>query len=92
MGLLASNLIKWLGIFLIVLVFMPIFNYGGSSEPIWAFLVDINWEVGLHLNKYSTNQMEIGVSVAIFQLVIGSLLIIVGGLWSRSIKMEMGLP
>ena len=91
MGLLASNLIKWLGIFLIVLVFMPIFNYGGSSEPIWALLVDLNWENGLNLNQYSTNRMEIGVSLAIFQMVIGSLLIIIGGLWGRSIKIEMGI-
>ena len=91
MGLVSSNLVKWLGIFLIVLAFMPIFNYGGPSEPIWAFLVHINWESGLQLSRYSTNRMEIGVSVAIFQLIIGSLLIVAGDLWSRSIKLEMGL-
>ena len=91
MGFVSSNLVKWLGIFLIVLVFMPLFNYSGTSEPIWAYLVNINWESGLNLSRFSTNRMEIGVSVAIFQSIIGSLLIIAGELWSRSIKMELGL-
>ena len=91
MGLLSSNLVKWFGIILIVLVFMPLFNNGGPSEPIWAFLVDINWESGLNLNQFSTNRMEIGIYVAIIQSMIGSILIIAGELWSRSIKMDMGI-
>ena len=91
MGLISSNLIKWLGIFSIVLVFMPLFSNGGPSEPIWSYLVYINWENGLNLSRFSTNRMEIGISFAIFQSIIGSLLIIAGELWSRSIKIELGL-
>ena len=53
MGFVSSNLVKWLGIFLIVLVFMPLFNYSGTSEPIWAYLVNINWESGLNLSRFS---------------------------------------
>jgi hypothetical protein len=91
MGYVSSNIIKWVGIVLIILLFMPIFNYGGSSEPIWAFFVDINWESGLNLNRYSGNQMEIGIYLAIFQFIIGFLLAILGSLGARAAKIEIGI-
>ena len=91
MGYLSCNIIKWFGMGLLILIFMPIFNYGGLLKPVWAFFVDMNWESGLNLSRYYTNRMEIGIYIAIFQFVVGFLLAMLGSLWARAIKMEMGL-
>ena len=86
-----GNIIKWIEILLIIFVFIPIFSCGGLFKPIWAFFVYLNWESGLNLSRYSNNQMEIGIYVAIFQHIIGMLFAVVGSLFARAAKMEMGL-
>ena len=85
------SVIKWLGIFLLVMIFIPIVNYNESLKPVWAFLVDINWEEGLFLQRYSDNRMELGIYIAMFEFIIGILLMMIGLFCENSIKMELGL-
>ena len=85
------SVIKWIGIFLLVMIFIPIVNYNEALKPVWAFLVDINWEEGLHLHQYSDNRTEIGIYIAMFEFIIGILLMLIGLFCENSIKMELGL-
>jgi len=85
------NLIKWLGILLLVFIFIPIVNYNESLKPVWAFLVDINWDEGLNLHRYSSSRMEVGISIAIFEFLIGFLLTVIGLLCESGAKSDLGL-
>ena len=85
------SVIKWIGIFLLVMIFIPIVNYNEALKPFWAFLVDINWDKGLFLHQYSDNPMEVGIYIAMFEFIIGLLLMLIGLFCENSIKMELGL-
>jgi len=91
MGYISYNIAKWAGIGMIILIFIPIFNYGGSPEPLWLFFVDMNWDSGLNLSRYSSNQMELGIYMAIFQFIMGFILATFGSLGARAVRTEMGI-
>ena len=87
-----GNLVKWIGIVLIILTFLPVFRYQGSTpEPIWAYLIDLNWETGLEISQFFPTQTEVDTSAAIFQLLFGTILIIMGKLMESSFKNAIGL-
>ena len=87
-----GNLVKWMGIVLIILTFLPIFSYqGGTPEPIWDYFIDLNWEAGLEIGQFFPTQAEVDTSAALFQLLFGTVLIIMGKLMENSFKTAMGL-
>jgi hypothetical protein len=82
-------LLKWIGIFIILLIFIPIFSYNTSMEPIWAYLVYINWEKGLKLNQYAKNQFNLAIYLAIMQFIFGSMLALLGNIMASEFKSKI---
>jgi hypothetical protein len=81
--------LKWIGIIILLLIFIPIFNYNSSLEPIWAYLVYSNWEKGLNLNQYSQNQFNLAIYIAIMQLIFGFVLVLFGSILASEFKSKI---
>ncbi len=85
-----GNIIKWIGIIIILFIFIPIFSSDGSFEPIWLYLLKINWEKGLRISQYSSNVIEFGFTVAFLQLVIGLFFVLIGNSMINEFKARLG--
>jgi hypothetical protein len=84
-----GNTIKWIGIIIILMIFLPIFNYKGAIEPIWAYLTHANWEAGLNIGKFYRSELEFGISIAVIQLLLGVFLILIGNSMAREFSVRL---
>jgi hypothetical protein len=84
-----GNTIKWIGIIIILMIFLPIFNYKGAIEPIWAYLTHTNWETGLRIGQHYSSDLQFGISIAILQLLIGIFLILIGNSMAREFSLKL---
>ncbi len=90
-GYVIGNFVKWIGILVIILTFMPLFSYNGRNEPAWAYLVDANWDRGLRLSNYTGDASGLKMSFAFYELIFGAILIVVGRLMTAPFRMNLGL-
>lgn len=89
-GYLKGNIIKWVGIIIILFIFIPIFGSDGSLEPVWLYLIKINWEEGLRISQYSSNQFDFGFTVAFLQLITGLFFVLIGNSMINEFKARLG--